>query len=58
MNDTKQKLITAIFIAFAFGAVGAMDAEDEKGQQDNYCQMVADGLWPEYREGDIDCEGL
>lgn len=54
-NEMKQHLLTAIFIALAFGAVSAMDADDQQGEHDKYCQMVADGLWPEYRAGQVEC---
>ena len=58
MNDTKQKLIIAVIFALILGLIGSMDVEDEKVQQDQYCEMVEKGLWPEYREGEIDCEAL
>jgi hypothetical protein len=56
MNDTKQKLIMAVMIALILGIVGSMDVDDEQGEHDKYCQMVNDGLWPEYRAGQVDCE--
>jgi hypothetical protein len=52
---TKQQLITAVLLALLMGIVGAMVAEDEQKAQEQYCQMVADGLWPDYRAGEIDC---
>ena len=55
-NDTKTHLLAAIFIALAFGIVGSMDVDDQQGEHDKYCQMVNDGLWPEYRAGQVDCE--
>lgn len=32
-----------------FGLVGAMDYEDQQAEQENYCEMVREGLWPDYR---------
>lgn len=55
-NDTKNHLLAAFFIALAFGIVGSMDVDDQQGEHDKYCQMVAEGLWPEYRAGQVDCE--
>ena len=52
---TKQQLLTAVLLAMLMGAVGSMVMEDEQKAQEQYCQMVADGLWPDYRAGEIDC---
>ena len=52
---TKQQLITAVLLALLMGAVGSMVAEDEQKAEAHYCQMVADGLWPDYRAGEVDC---
>lgn len=32
-----------------FGLAGAMDYEDQQAEQENYCEMVREGLWPDYR---------
>ena len=53
---TKQQLITAVILALLMGAVGSMVVDDEQKAQEQYCQMVADGLWPEYRKGEVSCE--
>lgn len=55
-NQTQRHLMLAVIVAIFWGLVGSMGVDDEQGQQDHYCAMVADGLWPEYRKGDITCE--
>ena len=55
-NETQRHLVLAVIVAIFWGLVGSMIMDDEQGQEDMYCQMVADGLWPEYRKGDITCE--
>ena len=32
-----------------FGLAGAMDYEDAKAEEANYCEMVKAGLWPDFR---------
>lgn len=40
-----------------FGLVGAMDYADEIAERQLYCDMVAAGHWPDYREiADDECE--
>jgi hypothetical protein len=51
----KQQLLTAVLLALLMGIVGSMVAEDEQQAKANYCQMVKDGLWPDYRAGEVDC---
>ncbi len=55
-NETQRHLVLAVIVAIFWGIVGAMGVNDEQGQQDQYCQMVADGLWPEYRKGEVSCD--
>ena len=55
-NETQRHLMLAVIVAIFWGLVGSIMVEDEQGQQDHYCAMVADGLWPEYRKGDVTCE--
>lgn len=50
-----NKTLIAVMVAI-FGIVGAMDYKDQQGAEANYCAMVADGLWPEYRKGEVTCE--
>lgn len=52
-SDTKQNLLTAIVMALILGFVGSIlwEGNDEQKEQDHYCQMVADGYWPEYKKG-------
>lgn len=54
-NETQRILLAAILMAIVMGIVGSMVAEDEQKAQEQYCQMVADGLWPAYRSGEVDC---
>ena len=54
-NETQRLLLAAIIMALVMGIVGSMVMEDEQKAQEQYCQMVADGLWPDYRDGEIDC---
>lgn len=54
-NETQRLLIVAIIMAVVMGIVGAMVADDEAKAEAHYCQMVADGLWPDYRAGEVDC---
>ena len=55
-NETQRHLMLAVIVAIFWGLVGSIMVEDEQGQQDHYCQMVADGLWPEYRKGEVSCD--
>ena len=55
-NETQRRLVLAVIVAIFWGLVGSMGVDDEQGQQDHYCQMVADGLWPEYRKGEVSCD--
>lgn len=55
-KSTERQFFAAIFFGVIFGLVGSMDADDQQGEHDKYCQMVADGLWPEYRAGQVDCQ--
>jgi hypothetical protein len=55
-NETQRLLIVAIIMAVVMGIVGSMVAEDEQKAEDHYCAMVADGLWPEYRKGEVSCD--
>ena len=45
--------VTAVFVAF--GIAGNGDYQAELDQQAHYCQMVADGHWPDYDQS-INCE--
>ena len=55
-NETLRHLLAAVIMALIMGMVGSMVMEDEKQAEDQYCQMVADGLWPAYRKDEVDCE--
>lgn len=41
----------------AYGLAGNSDFEMEQTVAAEYCENVAAGIWPAYREGEIDCEG-
>ena len=52
---TKQQFLTAVLLALLMGIVGSLAMDDEQKAETHYCQMVADGLWPDYRAGEVDC---
>lgn len=58
MNETKRHLLAAVMIAFVLGFAGSIltSGDDEQGEQDHYCQMVKDKLWPEFRKGEVTCD--
>jgi hypothetical protein len=53
---TKQQLVTAVLLALLLGIVGSLAMDDEQKAEAHYCAMVADGLWPDYRAGEVDCD--
>jgi hypothetical protein len=57
-NETQRHLMLAVIVAIFWGLVGSIliGGDDEQGQEDMYCQMVADGLWPAYRKGEVNCD--
>ena len=55
-NETIRHLLAAVIIALIMGVVGSMVMDDEQKAQEQYCKMVADGLWPAYRKDEVDCE--
>jgi len=32
-----------------FGLAGRMDYEDQRAEQEHYCEMVKAGYWPDYQ---------
>jgi len=54
-NETKRHLLLAVLVAIFWGLVGSMIMDDEQKAEAHYCQMVADGLWPAYRKGEVNC---
>ena len=46
-----MKMIAAIATALVllFGLAGHMDYEDQQAEQEHYCEMVRERLWPDYR---------
>jgi len=55
-NQTARQLLAAILMALILGVVGSMTMDDEQKEQDHYCQMVKEGLWPEFRGGEVNCD--
>ena len=55
-NETQRHLMLAVIVAIFWGLVGSMIMDDEEKAEAHYCQMVADGLWPEYRKGEVNCD--
>ena len=55
-NETQRHLMLAVIVAIFWGLVGSMVMDDEENAEAHYCQMVADGLWPEYRKGEVSCD--
>lgn len=55
-NQTARQLLAAILMALILGVVGSMTMDDEQKEQDQYCQMVKEGLWPEFRGGEVNCD--
>jgi len=54
MKKTVIKVLAGVAALALFGLVGSMDYQDEVNAELHYCNMVAEGLWPAYRD-DIDC---
>lgn len=52
MKIESYSLLPIVWIVVAIlgllGVVGWADKQDAQDQQAHYCQMVADGLWPDY----------
>lgn len=46
-------VITIILLAAALGVVGTLSYEDAVNDENNYCSMVNDGYWPNYKN--LDC---
>lgn len=55
-NQTARQLLAAILMALILGVVGSMTMDDEQKEQDQYCQMIKEGLWPEFRGGEVNCD--
>lgn len=36
-------------LVLLFGLAGHMDYEDQQAEQEQYCEMVRERLWPDYR---------
>ena len=53
MSTIKRGWMIAV-CACALVVLGSMSYSDAQDQQDEYCQMVADGHWPKFNP-DIDC---
>jgi len=58
MNTIKRDMITGAALAaalvFALGFAGSADYEEAQRAVAEYCDMVAAGHWPAYRD-DVEC---
>ena len=54
MSKIKRGWLIAV-CACALVVLGSMSYSDAQDQQDEYCQMVADGHWPNFKPN-IDCK--
>lgn len=50
MRDTFSLAVGLILILLLMGIAGAMDVEDAEKQEQFYCERVATGHWPDYRQ--------
>jgi hypothetical protein len=50
-----MKIIAIALFVGCIGAVGRMDFDDHIAQQEHYCKMVAEGVWPAYNQN-INCD--
>lgn len=55
---TTHTILLAFLACTLVGVIGRMDMQDAQAAQDQYCDMVAEGAWPDYR-GDYErvCAG-
>jgi hypothetical protein len=45
-----HKIALAFLVCTLLGIVGSMDARDAEAAQDQYCDMVASGAWPDFNK--------
>ena len=50
MNSNIRNFLCLAISILCLGVAGASDYNDELEYQKQYCQMVKDGLWPDYQE--------
>ena len=43
-------LLIILVVLLAIGVVGGMDADDEQKEEDLFCEMVEQGVWPDYNK--------
>jgi len=55
MNRLRAILLTMIFIA-VLGYIGETDYQDELADERRYIEFVCDGVWPDYRNLNPECE--
>lgn len=48
-------LLVAVFVVM-YGVVGTMDYNDAVQAEKRYAQMVCDGLWPDYKNLNVECD--
>lgn len=47
--------LIGLLILFAFVVLGSLDHHEARDDARHYCQMVADGVWPDYRGTAANC---
>lgn len=52
-----KAVLAAVALIAVFGAVGAMDYQDELKDSEHYAAMVCNGHWPNYKSIEVDCNG-
>lgn len=45
-----KKLLIALSLIGYFVIAGSMDYQDQVAQEDKYCEMVKEGVWPAFKE--------
>lgn len=46
--DPFWRIVFILLVILLFGLAGRMDYEDAKLQEEQYCEMVKSGKWPDY----------
>ncbi len=48
-SNTNLNLLLISLAIFLFMVASSLDYEDAKDSRDTYCEMVASGKWPDYK---------
>lgn len=51
-----MKFLALLGVLLMIFLVGQMDIQDEKEKEAHYCTMVSEGMWPDFKKGEIDCD--